>query len=371
MLGRVGKYRLVEKIGEGGMGTVFRAEHTVLGSPAAVKILLPQWTQDAVVVDRFFHEAKAASAIRHVGIVEVFDYGRLDNEQAWIAMELLRGETLTQFFARNGGPPRMEPGGLGPTGSIDPAVVQQLAGQVLAALDAAHVVGVVHRDLKPDNLFLVRDPGLPGGIRVKVLDFGIAKLANDRFGQKRNTEGGTILGTPVYMAPEQCKGHGEVDARADLYALGCIMFELLAGRPPFDAPGGGETMAMHIYEPPPRLANFAPQLPQDLDALVMRLLIKNPAERPPSAAYTLAALERVPLLPMAAQIVQLPGGGRAPTYGPPVHPDGGPLTQYLPPRPPPREGLPLWVPIVVLLVALAIAAAAVVLIGGSDVDVPK
>lgn len=361
MLGRVvGKYKIVEKIGEGGMGTVYRAEHTVLGSPAAVKVLLPMWTQDAVVVDRFFHEAKASAAIHHVGIVDIFDYGRLDNDQAWIAMELLRGETLTEFFMRNGGP-------------LDPAVVQQIGSQILAALDAAHVAGVVHRDLKPDNLFLVKEPGLPGGIRVKVLDFGIAKLANDRFGQKRNTEGGTILGTPVYMAPEQCKGAGEVDARADLYAFGCILFELLAGFPPFNAEGGGEIMAMHIYEPPPRLAAHAPHLPPELDALVAKLLVKNPAERTPSAAYALAALERIALLPLAAHVVLLQAdGGRAPTYGPPgMHPDGNPFTQYLVPLPPPRDGLPRWVPILVLVVALAIAAAAVILIGGGNVEVPK
>jgi eukaryotic-like serine/threonine-protein kinase len=367
LLGRVvGKYRIVEKIGEGGMGNVYRAEHTVLGSPAAVKVLLAQWTQDAAVVDRFFHEAKATSAIRHVGIVEIFDYGRMENDQAWIAMELLRGETLTSFFVRNGGP-------------LDPAVVQQLGSQILGALDAAHAVGVVHRDLKPDNIFLVKDPGRPGGIRVKILDFGIAKLAGDRF-QKRTTEGGTILGTPVYMAPEQCKGHGEVDARADLYALGCIMFELLAGRPPFNAEGGGEIMAMHIYEEPPPLARFRPGLPPDLDALVARMLVKNPAERTPSAAFVLASLERVPLMPQAARVVMLQhGGGRAPTYGAHVDPKSGaffvghagPHTQYLPPPPPPREGIPKWIPVVVLLVAAAIAVLAVVLIGGSEVDVPK
>jgi serine/threonine protein kinase len=233
----VGKYQILEKIGEGGMGSVYRAEHTVLGSPAAVKVLLPQWTQDAVVVDRFFHEAKAASAIRHVGIVEVFDYGRLPGDQAWIAMELLRGENLTEFFART----RTKAGGM------NPWIVQQIGIQLLAALDAAHIAGVVHRDLKPDNIVLVRDPSAPGAIRVKILDFGIAKLGGDRFANKAQTHGTTILGTPMYMAPEQCKGGAQVDARADLYALGCILFELLAGRPPFQGTGGGEVMAMHIY----------------------------------------------------------------------------------------------------------------------------
>jgi serine/threonine-protein kinase len=360
VIGRVvGKYRILQKIGEGGMGSVYAAEHTVLGSPAAVKVLLPMWTTDAVVVDRFFHEARAASAIRHAGIVDVFDYGRLDNDQAWIAMELLRGETLTQFFLRNGGPPRMEPGGLRPTGGIDPAIVQQLGVQILGALDAAHVVGVVHRDLKPDNVFLVRDPGMPGGIRVKLLDFGIAKLGADRFGNKRKTGGGTILGTPTYMAPEQCKAGGDIDARADLYALGCILFELLVGGPPFNAPGGGEIMAMHIYEPPPRLSQFQPQLPAELDALIAKLLVKNPADRIPSAAYALAELERVSLMPLAAQIMLLGAdGGRAPTYGP--------VTEYLAPPESVEPGrIPRWIPVAVLMVAIAIAIAAVILIGNS------
>jgi serine/threonine-protein kinase len=349
-----GKYRLLEKIGEGGMGTVFRAEHTVLGSPAAVKVLLSMWTQDAIVVDRFFHEARAASAIRHVGIVDVFDYGRADGNQAWIAMELLRGETLAQFFARH-------------DRKIDPSIAQQLVIQVLGALDAAHVVGVVHRDMKPDNLFLVRDPSAPGAIRVKILDFGIAKLGADRFGEKQKTKGGTILGTPAYMAPEQCKGTSEVDARADLYALGCILFELLAGRPPFVSEGGGELMAMHIYEPPPRLSQFAPHLPPELDALVAKMLVKTTADRVPSAAYALAALERVPLPSLRESFAVFDANtrNRAETYAPPI----GQLTQYLPPPDPPRAPS-RWLPVVVILLALAIAAAAVYFIGNTGGDLP-
>ena len=139
MIGRVvGKYRLLAQLGEGGMGTVYRAEHTVLGSPAAVKILLPQFTQDPVVVDRFFQEARAASAIRHAGIVEVFDFGRLPTGQAYIAMELLRGEELSSFLARRG--------------ALDASLAVQIAIQMLAALNATHVVGVIHRDLKPENV---------------------------------------------------------------------------------------------------------------------------------------------------------------------------------------------------------------------------
>jgi serine/threonine-protein kinase len=345
----VGKYKILEKIGEGGMGSVYRAEHTVLGSPAAVKVLLPMWTQDAVVVDRFFHEARAASAIRHVGIVDVFDYGRLPNDQAWIAMELLRGENLTELLMRTGRP-------------LDPSLVQQLAIQILAALDAAHVAGVVHRDLKPDNIYLVRDPSAPAAVRVKVLDFGIAKLGADRFGEKAKTKGGTILGTPAYMAPEQCKGTSEVDARADLYALGCILFELLTGRPPFIAQGGGEIMAMHIYEPPPRLSTFAPHLPPDLDALVAKLLVKNPGDRTPSAAYTLAALERIALPPLAGEVMLR--GERLPTDSPAAEIPTVMLPVMLPDIPPlPAQSR--MVPVAVLLIALAIAAAAVVVIGFS------
>ena len=323
------------------MGVVYRAEHVVLGSPAAVKVLLPQFTKDPVVVDRFFTEAKAASAIRHVGITEVFDYGRLPGDQAFIAMELLRGEDLTGFLARHG--------------KLDPSLVAELGKQLLAALNAAHGAGVVHRDLKPDNIFLTPDPGAPGGIRIKILDFGIAKLIGDRLGGRTKTKGDTILGTPAYMAPEQCRGGTDVDARADLYAVGCILFELLTGGPPFWADGGGELMAMQIYEAPPRLSHFEPALPQELDALLAKLLAKAPEDRPPSAAWALAALERVPLPQLDGIEIKL--ASRAPTPLP-VEADEALL----------REPLPRWIPVAVILVALAIAAAAIYFIGiaGSD-----
>ena len=331
MIGRVvGKYRILDQIGEGGMGIVYRAEHITLGSPAAVKILLPQFTRDALVVDRFFTEAKATSAIRHISIVQIFDYGRLPNDQAFIAMELLRGEDLTSFIARH----RV----------VDASIAVQIALQMFSALEAAHLIGIVHRDIKPDNIYLVRDPSAPGAIRIKILDFGIAKLVGDQLGDnpKLKTKGGSILGTPAYMAPEQCRGGAEIDARVDLYAVGCILFEMLTGRPPFVAEGGGETMAMHIYEPPPRLHQFAPHLPVELDAVIAKLLAKSPDDRTPSAAYALAALERAPVAPLDHE-VQL---------------TGRPVTQPVVVDADIPEGLPRWIPIVVISVAVLIAVAA-------------
>ena len=348
MIGHVvGKYRLLEPLGEGGMGTVYRAEHVVLGSPAAVKVLLPQFTTDRVVVDRFFQEARAASAIRHSGIVDVFDFGRLDTGQAFIAMELLRGEDLASFVSRRG--------------KLDAPLATQIAIQMLAALNATHLVGVVHRDLKPDNIFLVRDPGAPGAIRVKLLDFGIAKLVGTPVGVPALGQGGRprtknmILGTPAYMAPEQCRGGAAIDARADLYAVGCLMFELLTGRPPFVAGGDGEVMAMHIYEPPPRLSSLAPDLPVELDALVAKLLTKDPADRIPSAAYALATLERAPIEPLVGEVA-LTGAGYVVAAAHARHVARGPAADD-------GDPLPRWIPVAVIAGALAIAVAVAVAIG--------
>jgi eukaryotic-like serine/threonine-protein kinase len=348
----VGKYRLIDQIGEGGMGTVFRAEHTVLGSPAAVKLLLPRFTQDTAVVERFFQEAKAASAIRHPGVVEVFDYGRLASGQAYIAMELLRGEDLRGFLARHG--------------RLGPELAAHIARQMLDALNATHAVGVIHRDLKPDNVFLVRDVASPGAVRVKILDFGIAKLVGGRRDRpsapRFQTKGDLILGTPAYMAPEQCKGGHELDARVDVYALGCILFQMLTGRPPFVAGGDGEVMAMHIYEPPPRLSNLVHGLPVELDALLARLLIKDPADRIPSAAYALAELDRASIAPVAGEIPLADGGGALETIG------LGQLARAVGAAPgglaEPFELAPeRWRPAAVLGGAVAIAIALAVLIG--------
>ncbi|MCX5745497.1 MAG: serine/threonine-protein kinase [Proteobacteria bacterium] len=345
MIGRVvGKYRILAQIGEGGMGIVYRAQHVMLGSPAAIKVLLPQFTRDPISVDRFFTEAKASSAIRHPGIVEIFDYGCVGDD-TYIAMELLRGENLQAFLTRNE--------------KLSASLATQIAIQIFGALDAVHVRGVVHRDLKPDNVYLVRDRSAPGSIRIKLLDFGIAKLVDERAGNpgKLKTKGGTILGTPAYMAPEQCRGGtAEVDARADLYSVGCILFQMLTGRPPFLAEGSGEVMAMHIYEPPPRLSSLMPKLPVELDALLAKLLIKDPADRVPSAAFALAALERAPIEPL---YIEIPLVDAMNAIDPAV------AAADL------EHKMPRWIPLVVILVALAIAAAAIYFIGIRDDFTPR
>jgi serine/threonine-protein kinase len=216
----VGQYRIKNLIGTGGMGVVYEAEHTLLGRPAAVKVLLPQYSQNQSIVARFFNEAKAATAIRHPGIIEIFDFGWHTDGAAYIVMEYLDGETLGA--RRKKGPMSWQ---------AVLAVTRQIAG----ALAAAHNKGIVHRDLKPDNVFIVHDPEVPGGERIKLLDFGIAKLAGEQTGEHK-TRTGAVIGTPTYMSPEQCRGVA-IDNRADLYSLGVIMFRLIAGRAPFVGAG--------------------------------------------------------------------------------------------------------------------------------------
>jgi eukaryotic-like serine/threonine-protein kinase len=259
---QVGAYRLLQPIGEGGMGTVWLAEHTMLGRRAAVKVLHPTYNNQQEVVARFFNEARAATAISDPGIVQIFDFGHHVDGSAYIVMELLDGQPLDHRIAR------------GPMSVGDSLRIMR---QVASALGAAHARGIVHRDLKPENIFLVRDPEVPGGERAKILDFGIAKLGAGQSLVKTSTS--AVMGTPTYMSPEQCKGAGHVDQRSDIYSLGCVLFRLIVGRPPFDAEGVGEIIVMHMTQPPPVPSSIVPSIPQAVDQLVLRCLAKDPAQR--------------------------------------------------------------------------------------------
>jgi serine/threonine protein kinase len=257
-----GQYQVTGVLGKGGMGVVYAAEHVLLDRPAAVKVLHSRLLVDQEAVTRFFNEARAATAIRHPGIVEIYDFGRTDDGAAFIVMEHLQGETLRA---------RLDRGPMGWSTSL--GLVRQIAG----ALDAAHAKGIVHRDLKPENIFLVPDPEVPGGERIKLLDFGVAKLAGSAPGQNM-TRAGTVIGTPTYMAPEQCRGV-TIDARVDLYSLGCILFELCTGRPPFVYEAYGDLLIAHIQEPPPAISSLTSSVPQEIEALIQRMLAKAPADR--------------------------------------------------------------------------------------------
>jgi serine/threonine protein kinase len=209
---RVGKYELTRSLGQGGFGEVFVARDR----DCALKFLLPEHTTKPEILQRFLQEARSAAKIDHGGIVTVFECGQVSGT-AYIAMELLKGESLAQRIAR---------------GRLDSKLAVEIVRQLASALGAAHEAGIVHRDLKPDNVFLVPDTVSPIGERVKILDFGIAKLGEAQASSVK-TASMMIFGTPRYMSPEQCRSTANVDARTDIYALGVMFFEMLCGEPPF------------------------------------------------------------------------------------------------------------------------------------------
>jgi serine/threonine-protein kinase len=275
----IGAYRVRDKLGEGGMGAVYRADHTLLGRPAAIKVLLPSLSSSEDIVTRFFNEARAVSSIADPGIVQVFDFGYHTDGSAYIVMELLIGEALDARLRR--------------LGRLAPADALRLMRQAAAALAAAHGKGVVHRDLKPENIFVIGDLAVTGGERAKVLDFGIAKLTTGGPGRAM-TRTGTLIGTPIFMSPEQCTGASNLDHRADIYSLGGVLMCLLTGRPPFLSQGMGELIVAHLREPAPAPSSRVPGLPRELDALVARCLAKRPEDRFASMhdlAQAMAAIE--------------------------------------------------------------------------------
>ena len=271
----LGNYRLVSEIGHGGMGVVYLAEHTLLGRKVAVKILRNDVAPE--LVERFFTEARAAASLQHPGLVDVFDFGHDERGSAYIVMEYLAGESLAERLERD---PRLPI-------PIACAITRSVAN----ALHVAHEQGIVHRDLKPGNIFLVPDEESPAGVRTKVLDFGIAKLLRDREPRSVKTHSGALIGTPRYMSPEQCKSAKSVDGRSDIYALGCILYEMLLGVAPFDYDNWGELVGAHIHEDPPRATELDPTLPPQIDTLLVKMLQKKPEDRHRSMVELAQSLE--------------------------------------------------------------------------------
>jgi serine/threonine-protein kinase len=280
MIGEVVKdYRILSFLGEGGMGTVYRAEHRLIGKPAVVKVLRPQMSADQAALRRFMNEAMAAARIGHPGIVAVFDFGYHTSGEAYIVMELLQGEPLSARIGRDG--------------RLDIASTVLFLKQIASALSAAVREGIIHRDLKPDNIFLTPDPDMEGGERTKILDFGIAKIAGDPTAVQSLTRTNALMGTPYYMSPEQCRSARDTDHRSDLYAVGCIGYEMLCGRPPFRADSLWDLLRQHQFVEPQRPSTLAPNVPPALEVVIATLLAKEPAHRYQSADELLVALTQV------------------------------------------------------------------------------
>ena len=248
------------------MGEVFLGEHEQIQTRVAVKLLHADISTDHEQVQRFFNEAKIVAKIKHAGLCKIFDVGFTESGNAYLIMELLEGESLAS---------RLES-----RGRMSATQIADIGSQISSVLESTHRAGVVHRDLKPDNAFLVVDDELGQRERVKILDFGIAKLGNVGM----TSTAITAMGSPHYMAPEQWRSASKVDWRADAYSLGCVAFEMASGRPPFQVASIVEACTAHLQEPPPSVRSLYPDVPPELDALIIRLMSKDPQHRGTSMA---------------------------------------------------------------------------------------
>ena len=302
------KYEVIDKLGEGGMGTVYRARQRPIDRLVAVKVLLGKLAEDEVAVKRFEQEARAVSKMQHPNTVTIFDYGQTIDGRLYLVMEFLKGQTLTDLLRRDG--------------PLAAAVTIHIIRQVCASLGDAHAAGIIHRDLKPDNIFLT-DVGADPNF-VKVLDFGVAKLA-DNEAAATLTQTGMIFGTPKYMSPEQAEGK-PIDFRADIYAIGVVMYELLTARPPFLADTAVALLLKHISQPPPAFTKIRPDLnvPPRLEAITMKALAKDPDQRyltVEDLAHDLGDC----LKEMTTGVVQIPGVATQP-----FRPEGQLPTEVVP-----------------------------------------
>jgi eukaryotic-like serine/threonine-protein kinase len=273
VIGRtIGNYVVRQKLGEGGMGAVYLAEHPTIGKKVALKILHPEFASKQDVVNRFFNEAKAVNDIQHSNIVDVLDFGVMP-PLVYFVMEFLPGGSLAELLRREA--------------PLAPERALGIALQIADALTASHRAGIVHRDLKPDNVMLIhrgREKDF-----VKLLDFGIAKLTGEKAPSSR-TRTGMVMGTPHYMSPEQCEGKGSVDHRSDIYALGVVLFEMITGRVPFVGEGFGEVLVQHLTQAPPQMLSSRGLIPPHVEQVVLRALEKRPDNRFPNIEQMMFAI---------------------------------------------------------------------------------
>ena len=353
----VGEYRVLRKIGEGGMGSVYSAVQPVIGKRVAIKVLAPHIASNPELVRRFVDEARAVNKIGHPNIIDIFSFGWLPDQRHYFAMEFLDGQSLADRL--KGGP-------------FQPDEARRLLRQICQALEAAHRQGIVHRDLKPDNIWIVQPQH--GDSYAKLLDFGIAKLMGDA-DEGHRTQTGIVMGTPAYMSPEQCRGVN-VEKGTDIYALGMILYEMFAGRLPFQG-SFAELITHHLItvpDPPSRHR----AVPRALEQLIMRCLDKDPAQRPQTAEALGKALEAalpaagdhvataavVPVVeaPPQQPVAPAPETPKADTLAPPPGRTASNLTM----QPARSRGPMLWVGGVVAGGAIAVAIVLGARHGGAD-----
>ncbi|HEY4823719.1 MAG TPA: protein kinase [Solirubrobacteraceae bacterium] len=356
-----GRYRLEEVIGRGGMSTVYRGTDLSLGRVVAVKVALdPLVEESPIYLARFTQEAKSAAAIGHPGVVTVYDAGA-DGPTRFIVMEFVPGKSLADILKEER--------------PLEPARAANIAAQVADALAAAHAAGIIHRDIKPGNIMVE-----PSG-QVKVLDFGIARAVDGG----SLTQTATVLGTSAYMSPEQALGQ-PVDARTDIYSLGCVLYEMLTGEPPFVADVAAAVMHQHVRVAPKPAIERNPNIPPSLNDLVMQMLAKSPKDRPQTAAEVRDRLRQAianpgdgDALTTLAMAAALPTAATVPIEAaPPPTPAPSPVrqtptpprpreTRPTPPPPPPRKSRTgVWVLIALIAALLLGGGAALALGGGSD-----
>jgi serine/threonine-protein kinase len=273
---QLGQYVLRERLGAGGMGEVYRAEHQYLRRPCAVKLIRAEQAGDADVLQRFEREVQATATLTHPNTVAIYDYGIADNGTFYYVMEFLPGVTLEQLVTEEG--------------PLPPARAVHVMRQIVSALAEAHGIGLTHRDIKPGNVMLCERGGVPDV--AKLLDFGLVVTSGSAIGDAKLTQAGMILGTPAYMSPEQCGGESQPGPASDIYSVGALAYFLLSGKSPFEGRGPVQMLMAHLGEAPASLASLRTDLSPEIESIVMRCLAKHPADRFASASALEAALAR-------------------------------------------------------------------------------